>query len=342
MYKKKIPWIEKYRPKQLTDIIYQTETIEIFNNTLKMNNLPHLLLYGPPGTGKTTTILIIANILFGPEKMHDRVIELNASDDRGINVVRTKIMNFAKENLSTPDPNYPSPPFKIIILDEADAMTKEAQSALKKIIEINSKITRFCLICNYITKIIDPIQSRCSKLRFKSIKPILMCDRLKFIAENENLNVTNNNLKIIAEKANGDMRKAIMYLQNLKYIINQKNELTDDDVYKITNYINPSFIKVLIEDCLTKNNNLDKIIEKINVIWREGYVINNILETVTNIIIESDKLNDKQKEYICFHNAAIDRLLINGADEFIQLYSIFSFIKAIYNNVDINKSIDIL
>ena len=172
---KDIPWIEKYRPRKLDEIISQKESINILLNTLKTGELPHLLLYGSPGTGKTSSILALCNELFGPRKFEERVIELNASDERGINVVRHKIINFAKIAIGNPDEKYICPPYKIIILDEADAITKEAQAALRKVMEDTSTITRFCFICNYINQIIEPINSRCVKIRFKSINLAASC-----------------------------------------------------------------------------------------------------------------------------------------------------------------------
>ncbi len=337
-----IPWIEKYRPNKLDDIVYQQETINILKNIVTNNNMPHLLLYGPPGTGKTTSILVLANILFGPKYVNERVLELNASDDRGINIVRTKIMNFAKEKLSSTDSNYPSPPFKIIILDEADAMTKEAQSALKKIIEINSNITRFCLICNYISKIIEPIQSRCSKLRFKLIIPEIMNLRLNEIIKKENLCINSECLNIITKSASGDMRKAIMFIQNTKYINKKEKNITKEDINKITNYVEPESIKKIIQLCLTKENNFIEILNYINDVWKNGLPINNILEITTNEIVLNNNLNDNQKQQILFYIIQIDKYLINGADEEIQLISLFNYIKAITNIIKIKDPFDII
>ena len=146
----KIPLVEKYRPEKIDDIMYQDEVKAMFKDALKTGNLPHLLLYGPPGTGKTSSILAAARELYGPFSFRDRTTEMNASDERGINIVRNKIVTISKTMLSNADTRFPSPNYRIIILDEADAMTTEAQSALRKTMEDYSGITRFCFICNYI------------------------------------------------------------------------------------------------------------------------------------------------------------------------------------------------
>ena len=192
-----IPLVDKYRPKHIQSIVNQDEIKKVLLNTLESGNLPNFIFYGPPGTGKTSAILALAYQLFGPKLIADRVLELNASDERRINVVREKIIKFAKESISEPDPDYPSPPYKIIILDEADAITLDAQSALRKIIETSSRITRFCFTCNYIEKIIEPIVSRCIKFRFKPISEDALCDRLKLIATREKLKLTDDIYKKI-------------------------------------------------------------------------------------------------------------------------------------------------
>ncbi len=182
-----------------------------------------MLFYGPPGTGKTSTILALAKELYGPEMFRSRVLELNASDERGISIVREKVKDFARMQLSNPPPHYkdkyPCPPYKIIILDEADSMTQDAQSALRRTMETYSKITRFCLICNYVTRIIDPLASRCSKFRFKMLDQGNAKKRLEEIAENENVRLDNGAVDTLIRCSEGDLRKAITFLQSASRLV---------------------------------------------------------------------------------------------------------------------------
>ncbi len=182
-----------------------------------------MLFYGPPGTGKTSTILALAKELYGPEMFKSRVLELNASDERGISIVREKVKDFARMQLSNPPPHYkdkyPCPPYKIIILDEADSMTQDAQSALRRTMETYSKITRFCLICNYVTRIIDPLASRCSKFRFKMLDQGNAKKRLEEIAANENVRLENGAVDTLIRCSEGDLRKAITFLQSASRLV---------------------------------------------------------------------------------------------------------------------------
>ena len=182
-----------------------------------------MLFYGPPGTGKTSTILALAKELYGPEMFRTRVLELNASDERGISIVREKVKDFARMQLSNPPPHYkdryPCPPYKIIILDEADSMTQDAQSALRRTMETYSKITRFCLICNYVTRIIDPLASRCSKFRFKMLDQGNAKKRLEDIAENENIKMQDGAVDALIKCSEGDLRKAITFLQSAARLV---------------------------------------------------------------------------------------------------------------------------
>ena len=182
-----------------------------------------MLFYGPPGTGKTSTILALAKELYGPEMFRSRVLELNASDERGISIVREKVKDFARMQLSNPPPDYkdryPCPPYKIIILDEADSMTQDAQSALRRTMETYSKITRFCLICNYVTRIIDPLASRCSKFRFKPLDQGNAKKRLQDIAENEHVKLEPGAVDTLIKCSEGDLRKAITFLQSATRLV---------------------------------------------------------------------------------------------------------------------------
>jgi replication factor C subunit 2/4 len=185
-----------------------------------------MLFYGPPGTGKTSTILALAKSLFGPQLFRSRILELNASDERGISIVREKIKDFARVQLSHPPAHdseyrskYPCPPFKIIILDEADSMTQDAQSALRRTMERYSRITRFCLVCNYVTRIIDPLASRCSKFRFKALDGSAAGTRLEEIAKAEKLTMEKGAIDALIRCSEGDLRRAITFMQSAARLV---------------------------------------------------------------------------------------------------------------------------
>jgi nuclear protein localization family protein 4 len=199
-----------------------------------------MLFYGPPGTGKTSTILALAKQLYGPDLIKSRVLELNASDERGISIVRQKVKDFARQQLSVaPTYNvmvedkdsadkgkmvryrdkYPCPPFKIIVLDEADSMTQDAQSALRRTMETYSRMTRFCLVCNYVTRIIDPLASRCSKFRFKSLDSGNAVKRVEDIAKLEGVRLDDGVSDELVRVADGDLRKAITFLQSAARLV---------------------------------------------------------------------------------------------------------------------------
>lgn len=332
--KKTIPWVDKYRPLKLNEVVYQTEVVKVLQNTLKSGELPHLLFYGQPGTGKTSSILAICRELFGPKRFSERVIELNASDERGINIVRKKIITFAKASIGTADPDYPCPPYKIIILDEADAMTREAQSALRKVMEDYSNITRFCFICNYINQIITPIISRCMPFRFKPLSDNSMKNKLIDIAEKEKLQCNEECIDVVIEISCGDMRKAITFLQNLKYISRLRKNLTVDNVYEIANCIPKKDINQIWKLCKkkTKGSDISNIVKCTLHIQKLGYPIFNVMRQINKCLLDDTKLDDIQKSNIGLELANFEKLLSEGADEYLQILNLFAFINIVSNN----------
>lgn len=323
--KSKLPWIEKYRPKKIDDIVSQEKVVQSLKISLESNNLPHLLFYGPPGTGKTSTILAIGRELFGIELMKDRVIELNASDDRGINAVREKIKVYAMNAISDAAEykertgnKYPCPPYKIIVLDEADSMTKDAQSALRKIMENYSHITRFCFICNYINKIIESIASRCAQYGFLPLNKELMHQKLGYIAECEKISYTDEIIDKIVGISEGDMRKAIMMLQHLKYMQKKYNiENTIDKISEMNGYIPEKYIEEILYSL--KNKTFDENLISVRDIIASGYSVDYFLEQFFKILIEDKELLDEVKCKICLHFSDNQKKIIDGADEYLQL-----------------------
>lgn len=214
-----------------------------------------MLMYGPPGTGKTSTILAMAKELFGKEFYKHRILELNASDERGIRVVREKVKTFAQRKIST-NPNMKCPPLQIIILDEADSMTIDAQSALRRIIEAYSNNTRFCIICNYISKIIDPLASRCVKFRFSAIGHEAQKERLLMICNKEDIKLESEAvLDTLIGITEGDLRRSINMLQTCSsFVKNQPEGLTSADIEKISGVVEDVAIQDIYRQINTASN----------------------------------------------------------------------------------------
>ncbi|KAJ4272227.1 Subunit of heteropentameric Replication factor C (RF-C) [Fusarium torreyae] len=345
------PWVEKYRPKTLSDVTAQDHTVDVLQRTLQSSNLPHMLFYGPPGTGKTSTVLALAKELYGPEMIKSRVLELNASDERGISIVREKVKNFARMQLTNPTPGYkdkyPCPPFKIIILDEADSMTQDAQSALRRTMETYSKITRFCLICNYVTRIIDPLASRCSKFRFKSLDQSNAKKRLEEIAEKEGVLLEDGAVDALIKCSEGDLRKAITFLQSAARLVGasapdkdaEGGEAMDVDKKAVTVKIIEDIAGVIpdrtIDDLVkairpktlgTSYKNVSDVIEELVADgWSAGQVVNQLYQALTY----DETIPDAQKNKIVLVFSEIDKRLVDGADEHLSILDLSMRISAI-------------
>ncbi|XWS21665.1 hypothetical protein CRYUN_Cryun30bG0074000 [Craigia yunnanensis] len=316
------PWVEKYRPKQVKDVAYQDEVVRVLTNTLETANCPHMLFYGPPGTGKTTTALAIAHQLFGPELYKSRVLELNASDDRGINVVRTKIKDFAAVAVGSGQRQggYPCPPFKIIILDEADSMTEDAQNALRRTMETYSKVTRFFFICNYISRIIEPLASRCAKFRFKPLSEEIMSSRILHICDQEGLSLDSEALSTLSSISQGDLRRAITYLQGAARLFG--SSISSKDLISVSGVIPQEVVEALYAAC--KGSNFDLANKSVNNVIAEGYPVSQMLSQLFDVVVEADDIQDEQKARICKSLAEADKRLVDGADEYLQLLDVAS------------------
>ncbi|KAI8892707.1 replication factor C subunit 2 [Globomyces pollinis-pini] len=308
------PWVEKYRPNSLNEMVAQDDCVQTLARSVSANNLPHLLFYGPPGTGKTSAILALAKDLYGKDLFKQRVLELNASDERGIDVVRTKIKDFAKLSITS---TSNSPPFKLIILDEADSMTVDAQAALRRTMETYSKVTRFCLICNYITRIIEPLVSRCAKFRFKPLPIEPMVKRLDFICTQEDINCNTNTLTTLVKVVDGDLRQAITLLQTAKRM-GTTDEITQTDIEELIGAIPDHVIQKLFQTWQTKN--VTQINQTLQNIFKSGYSGLDLILKIHSELVNptSTYFNAIMTAKIMVELGRTEKRLLDGADEHLQ------------------------
>jgi replication factor C subunit 2/4 len=355
------------RPKSLDDVTAQDHTVTVLRRTLQSANLPHMLFYGPPGTGKTSTVLALAKQLYGPELFKTRVLELNASDERGISIVREKVKDFARMQLSNPPSGpageeyrkkYPCPPYKIIVLDEADSMTQDAQSALRRTMETYSKITRFCLVCNYVTRIIDPLASRCSKFRFKSLDEGNAGKRLEDIARLEDVKLDDGVVNTLLRCSEGDLRKAITFLQSAARLVGAisakpeggdkkrkrktvGDDEDDEDAMDVDGASKGSDIAVsvqsieeiagvipapTIEGLLTamqpssKGTVYSRVSKTVEDLVAEGWSATTLTtQLYDQIIISDESIGDWQKSRIVLCFSETDKRLVDGSDEHLTI-----------------------
>ncbi|KAH3810557.1 replication factor C subunit 4-like [Dreissena polymorpha] len=321
--KKHIPWVEKYRPRTVDDVAYQEEVVAVLKKSLQGSDLPNLLFYGPPGTGKTSTILAASRELFG-DIYKTRVLELNASDERGIAVIREKVKTFSQQSASSVRPDgKPCPPFKIVILDEADSMTDAAQAALRRTMEKESKSTRFCLICNYVSRIIEPIASRCAKFRFKPLAEEILKKRLRHICDEEKIACEDEALSALLYTSEGDLRKAITFLQSASRL-KAEETITQADIYNIAGVIPDDVLDSLITVC--HSNSYEKLQANVQELMNEGHAASQLILQLHDKLVQLDELTDKQKSVVLEKLAVVDKCLMDGADEFLQLMSLCSIL----------------
>uniref|UniRef100_T1GB56 AAA+ ATPase domain-containing protein n=1 Tax=Megaselia scalaris TaxID=36166 RepID=T1GB56_MEGSC len=276
------------RPKKVDDVVEQGEVVAVLRKSLEGADLPNLLLYGPPGTGKTSTILAAARQLFG-DMYKERILELNASDERGIDVVRSKIKNFAQLTASrvTPD-GKPCPPFKIIILDEADSMTHAAQAALRRTMEKESRSTR---------------EER-------------IAERLRLIAKEENVIIGDEALKVMIDISGGDLRRAITTLQSCYRLKNQE-EITSNDLLEMSGIIPEHYLKEFFDVCGSGDfSNLENFVQKLSF---EAYSIGQMLDQFNEYILFSKDVTSKQKAIICDKLGECSFRLQDGGSEYLQI-----------------------
>lgn len=300
-------WTEKYRPIKFEDVVGQQEIVKRVKSLVNSINIPHLLFSGSAGIGKSTMALIIVKELF-KDNWRENYLELNASDERGIDVVRQKVKDFARTK------SIGEVPFKVIFLDEADALTKEAQQALRRTMENYTNTCRFIMSCNYSSKIIEPIQSRCVVFRFKLLEKKDISQVIKRIAERENLKIDDKSFESLYEASEGDCRKAINLLQATAAI---SPDINSEMINIISSSAKPANIRIVLDYALSGDfvTAKDKLLD---VMLKDGVsgtdVIKAIQKEIWNLEIEPEikvRMTEKTGE--------VEFRMVEGSDEFIQL-----------------------
>lgn len=304
-------WIEKYRPQSLEDVLGHEQITDRIKSYIEKNDLPHLLFAGPPGVGKTATSVCIAKEIYG-EAWRENFLELNASDERGIDVVRDRIKNFARSSFGGYD-------YRVIFLDESDALTSDAQSALRRTMEQFSHNTRFILSCNYSSQIIDPIQSRCTVFRFSPLSDEAVAEQIQRIAMSEGIEISEDGMEALVYAAAGDMRNAINDLQAAGVL----GETVDEEtVYAITSTARPEEIKEMVQlalegDFTAARSTLDTLLTE------EGIAGGDIIDQLHRSVWEFD-LSDRTAVHVMDRIGETDYRLTVGANEQVQLEALLA------------------
>ncbi len=304
-----LPWVEKYRPEKLAELVGQKDAVSRLQSYVQKHNVPNMLFSGPAGVGKTSAAVALAKELFGKEFSRN-FLELNASDSRGIDVIRGRIKDFARTLAFSAD-------FKIIFLDESDALTSDAQNALRRTMEKNTKTTRFILSCNYSSRIIEPLQSRCVVFRFRPLQAKEIEGRLLEIAEKEKLKPDKKALEAIEYASMGDMRKAVNVLQAASAL---NKTFSEETVFNVCSRAKPQEVKEMIQlalkgDFLEARNLLDKLM------YQHGMSGEDVISQVYREVMASDEklIPSKTKVGLVDVIGEYDFRLVEGANERVQL-----------------------
>jgi len=305
-------WTEKYRPVNFSQVKGQSEIVKRVMAFVEQKNMPHLLFAGPAGTGKTTLSLVVAKQLFGPG-WRNNLLELNASDERGIDIVRNKVKDFARTKA------IGNVPFKIIYLDECDALTKEAQQALRRTMENYTQTTRFILSCNYSSKIIDPIQSRCAVFRFKllSKKDIFLI--ISNISKQEGLEIDERAMEALYEVSGGDCRRLENLLQSCSAM---SKKITEDLIYSMASVARPKEILEVL-NLAVENKFIEARKKLIDVMLNYGLSGIDVIKQVQGEILNLD-IGNRSKMDLISRCGDTEFRMTEGSDEYLQLEAFLS------------------
>ncbi|RLG07910.1 MAG: replication factor C small subunit [Thaumarchaeota archaeon] len=313
-----LPWVEKYRPKTLDDIVNQEEVVSSLRNILKTKAVPHMLFAGPPGVGKTATAHAFARDLFGDSYIEDgHFMEINASDERGIQTIREKVKMFARQ---IPMGGYG---FKILFLDESDQLTDDAQHAFRRVMEQFSTTCRFILAANYSNRIIEPIQSRCAVFRFKPLTKNHVIEFLKRIADNESLEIEDQALEVIYDFSEGDMRKAINILQASASIAKKIDEKV---VYQVMGYVSRGEVRKILELALS-GKFTDARDEVRRILYVQGVMPSDLVSAIYRELFYLD-LSEEDKLDLLDLLGEVDYRLSEGATPEVQLMAFLARLAA--------------